>query len=124
MDSAPVNSREPPVDADCSKTTPAKYTAQIRRAEIQSKLPTLDAEIASNANRMAQLMREMEQLTAENERIAKDKAQLTKELEGLGVDTEGMSMQNSVLRKMRLSVNNLRNQPSTPRTPSNPTASF
>ncbi|KAG9377237.1 zf-C3H1 domain containing protein [Pyrenophora tritici-repentis] len=113
MDSAPVNSREPPVDADCSKTTPAKYTAQIRRAEIQSKLPTLDAEIASNANRMAQLMREMEQLTAENERIAKDKAQLTKELEGLGVDTEGMS--HAELRAKKDEIE--REQPSEPNHP-------
>ncbi|USP77719.1 hypothetical protein yc1106_04993 [Curvularia clavata] len=72
-------------------TTTAKNTAQSRRAEIQSKLPTLDAEIASNTSRMAELAKELEQLTALNERIARDKEQLTKELESLGVDTEGMS---------------------------------
>ncbi|CAE7014809.1 zf-C3H1 multi-domain protein [Pyrenophora teres f. teres] len=113
MESAPVNSRGPPVDTDSSKTSPAKDTAQIRRAEIQSKLPTLDAEIASNANRMAQLMREMEQLTAQNERIAKDKAQLTKELEGLGVDTEGMS--HAELRAKKDEIE--REQPSEPNRP-------
>ena len=64
---------------------------RIRRAEIQSRLPTLDAEIASNASRMAQLTKELEQLTAQNEKIARDKEQLSKELEDLGVDTEGMS---------------------------------
>jgi hypothetical protein len=69
----------------------SKDTNRMRRAEIQSKLPTLDAEIASNANRMAQLTKELEQLTAQNERIARDKERLTKELEDLGVDTEGMS---------------------------------
>ncbi|KAI4678495.1 uncharacterized protein J4E84_008751 [Alternaria hordeiaustralica] len=69
----------------------SKDTNRLRRAEIQSKLPTLDAEIASNASRMAQLTKELEQLTAQNERIARDKEQLTKELEDLGVDTEGMS---------------------------------
>ena len=69
----------------------SKDTNRLRRAEIQSKLPTLDAEIASNASRMAQLTKELAQLTAQNERIARDKEQLTKELEDLGVDTEGMS---------------------------------
>jgi hypothetical protein len=69
----------------------AKDPHRVRRAEIQSRLPTLDAEIASNASRMAQLTKELEQLTAQNERIARDKEQLTKELEDLGVDTEGMS---------------------------------
>ena len=91
MESAPLSPHDAPVDAARSNTGPGKDTARIRRAEIQSRLPTLDAEIASNANRMAQLMKEMEELTAQNERIAKDKAQLTKELESLGVDTEGMS---------------------------------
>ncbi|KAJ6196174.1 hypothetical protein J3E72DRAFT_421259 [Bipolaris maydis] len=66
-------------------------TARSRRAEIQSKLPTLDAEIASNTSRMAELAKELEQLTALNNKIARDKEQLTKELELLGVDTEGMS---------------------------------
>lgn len=66
-------------------------TKRLRRAEIQSRLPSLDAEIATNTSRMAQLTREMEQLMAQNERITKDKEQLTKELESLGIDTEGMS---------------------------------
>ncbi|KAF1943696.1 hypothetical protein EJ02DRAFT_421122 [Clathrospora elynae] len=70
---------------------PVRDTKRLRRAEIQSKLPTLDAEIASNASRMAQLTKEMEELMAQNERIAKDKEQLTYELESLGVHTEGMS---------------------------------
>jgi hypothetical protein len=69
----------------------AKDPHSMRRAEIQSRLPTLDAEIASNASRMAQLTKELEQLTAQNARIARDKEQLTKELEDLGVATEGMS---------------------------------
>jgi len=64
---------------------------RLRRAEIQSRLPTLDAEIANNAIRMARLTEEMNKLLAENEKITKDKEQLTNELEGLGIDTEGMS---------------------------------
>ncbi|EUC44218.1 hypothetical protein COCMIDRAFT_37946 [Bipolaris oryzae ATCC 44560] len=72
-------------------STVGRDTARSRRAEIQSKLPTLDAEIASNTSRMAELAKELEQLTALNNKIAKDKEQLTKELELLGVDTEGMS---------------------------------
>lgn len=62
-----------------------------RREEIASKLPTFDVELASNTNRIAQLMKEMEALRAHSEKIAEDKARLTRELESLGVDTEGMS---------------------------------
>jgi hypothetical protein len=62
-----------------------------RREEIASKLPSFDVELASNTNRIAQLMQEMEALKAHSEKIAADKAQLTRELENLGVDTEGMS---------------------------------
>ncbi|CBX96043.1 hypothetical protein LEMA_P031950.1 [Plenodomus lingam JN3] len=81
--------------------SPAKATRAIadsgrdhkhqRRAELQSQLPTLDAEIANNASRMARLTEEMNKLVAENEKITKAKAQLTRELEDLGIDTEGMS---------------------------------
>ncbi|EMD63687.1 hypothetical protein COCSADRAFT_37456 [Bipolaris sorokiniana ND90Pr] len=83
----------PPQNRTPSKdpSTVVRDTARSRRAEIQSKLPTLDAEIASNTNRMAELAKELEQLTALNNKIARDKEQLTKELELLGVDTEGMS---------------------------------
>lgn len=83
----------PPQNRTPSKVSSVvgRDTARSRRAEIQSKLPTLDAEIASNTSRMAELAKELEQLTALNNKIAKDKEQLTKELELLGVDTEGMS---------------------------------
>lgn len=66
-------------------------TKQLRRAEIQSKIPSLDAEIAINSKRISELTKEMNSLMAHNERIAKDKEQLTLELESLGIDTEGMS---------------------------------
>ncbi|KAH9880988.1 hypothetical protein J1614_001481 [Plenodomus biglobosus] len=62
-----------------------------RRAELQSQLPTLEAEIANNATRMARLSEEMNRLLAENDKITSAKKQLTKELEDLGIDTEGMS---------------------------------
>jgi archaellum component FlaC len=62
-----------------------------RREEIQSKLPSFDAELANNTNRMAQLMKEMELLKTQSEKITEDKERLTRELESLGVDTEGMS---------------------------------
>ncbi|KAF2820508.1 hypothetical protein CC86DRAFT_332974 [Ophiobolus disseminans] len=62
-----------------------------RREEIQTKLPSFDAEFAANTNKMAQLMKEMELLKAHNEKIAQNKERLTRELESLGVDTEGMS---------------------------------
>ncbi|KAF1833605.1 hypothetical protein BDW02DRAFT_580226 [Decorospora gaudefroyi] len=87
----PVQSVNASADATRPNVGSGKDTKRLRRAEIESRLPTLDAEIASNASRMAQLTKEMEQLTAQNEKIAKDKKQLTVELESLGVDTEGMS---------------------------------
>jgi hypothetical protein len=62
-----------------------------RREEIESKLPSFDAELANNTNRMAQLMKEMELLRTQSEKIQEDKERLTRELENLGVDTEGMS---------------------------------
>jgi hypothetical protein len=62
-----------------------------RREEIESRLPSFDAELAVNTNKMAQLMREMELLKAQNEKITEDRERLTNELENLGIDTEGMS---------------------------------
>ncbi|KAH8711999.1 hypothetical protein GQ44DRAFT_776339 [Phaeosphaeriaceae sp. PMI808] len=62
-----------------------------RREEIQSKLPSFDAELAINTSKMAQLMKDMEELRAQNLKITEDKERLTRELENLGVDTEGMS---------------------------------
>ncbi|KAF1919466.1 hypothetical protein BDU57DRAFT_512582 [Ampelomyces quisqualis] len=62
-----------------------------RREEIQSRLPSFDAELAVNTDRIAQLMKEMENLKAQSQKITQDKEQLTRELENLGVDTEGMS---------------------------------
>jgi hypothetical protein len=89
--SSPIPVRHTLTESARSSINPGQDNARQRRAEIQSRLPTLDAEIASNANRMAQLTKEMEQLAAQNEKIARDKEQLTQELESLGVDTEGMS---------------------------------
>lgn len=83
-------SMQPPVAASPTAQVPGDLK-RLRRAEIQSQLPTLDAEIANNANKMARLTEEMRLLSAENERITKDKEQLTKELEDIGIDTEGMS---------------------------------
>ena len=63
---------------------------KIRRAEIESGLPSLDASLASNAARLEQLRKEVEQLEAENRKRMRDKENLIKELESLGIDTEGM----------------------------------
>jgi hypothetical protein len=87
----PVQSHNTAIDPAHSNVDSQRNTKRLRRAEIQSRLPNLDAEIALNASRMAQLTKEMEQLTAQNARIARDKEQLTKELEDIGIDTEGMS---------------------------------
>lgn len=62
-----------------------------RRAEIQTELPTIDAELASNKEKMAKLAKELETLKALNGKIAADRQRLTNELESLGIDTDGMS---------------------------------
>lgn len=62
-----------------------------RRAEIQTELPTMDAELASNEEKMAKLAKELEALKALNDKIAADRQRLTDELESLGIDTDGMS---------------------------------
>lgn len=61
-----------------------------RKEEIEAQLPTLDAEIAENAVRLARITKELELLTATDARIRQDKARLQQELESLGIDTEGM----------------------------------
>lgn len=68
----------------------ARELKKRRRAEIESGLPSLEAEIANNTARMAQIAKEMEELKANNEKISQDKENLIRELEGLGIDTEGM----------------------------------
>jgi hypothetical protein len=68
----------------------ARESKKRRRAEIESGLPSLEAEIANNTARMTQIAKEMEELKANNEKISQDKEKLVRELEGLGIDTEGM----------------------------------
>jgi hypothetical protein len=74
----------------CSSVSNPTQWKKIRRAEIESGLPSLDASLASNAARLEQLRKEMEQLEAENMKRMRDKENLIKELENLGIDTEGM----------------------------------
>ena len=74
----------------CSSVSNPTQWKKIRRAEIESGLPSLDASLASNAARLEQLRKEMEQLEAENRKRMRDKENLIKELESLGIDTEGM----------------------------------
>ncbi|KAJ4290569.1 hypothetical protein N0V90_010786 [Kalmusia sp. IMI 367209] len=61
-----------------------------RKAEIEAQIPALDAEIAENAAKLAQLTKEMQLLTANDAKMRHDKEQLQEELESLGIDTEGM----------------------------------
>jgi hypothetical protein len=89
--SLPVRSTHASVDSMNDANELFRDVKRRRREEIQSKLPSFDAELAMNTDRMASLMKEMEQLKAQSEKITKDKEQLTRELESLGVDTEGMS---------------------------------
>ncbi|PVH92203.1 hypothetical protein DM02DRAFT_663169 [Periconia macrospinosa] len=63
---------------------------RLRRAKIESDLPSLDAEMAANSAKISELSKQLEQLVAEDKRMQQDKAKLIQELEQLGIDTEGM----------------------------------
>lgn len=93
LPSASTETRIPRTDGNftmCSSVSNPTQWKKIRRAEIESGLPSLDASLASNTARLEQLRKEMEQLEAENRKRMRDKENLIKELESLGIDTEGM----------------------------------
>lgn len=65
----------------------------LRKKEIESGLPALDAELSKSEAKLAEYKREEERLRAEIAKGREGKRQLMKELESLGVETEGLSME-------------------------------
>ncbi|KMU74890.1 conserved hypothetical protein, variant [Coccidioides immitis RMSCC 3703] len=76
----------------------------LRKREIESGLPALEAELSRSEARLAQFREEEKKLLAE---IAKGKAgkrRLIEELEELGIETEGLTFEELQLTKDRLEV--------------------
>lgn len=64
----------------------------MRKKEIESGLPALDAELSKSEAKLAEFKREEERLRAEIAKGREGKRQLMEELESLGVETQGLSM--------------------------------
>ena len=75
---------------DLARPSPEEWR-RLRRAEIQSGLPELEANVAITAARLSALKKEMEQLESENQKRLQDKEKLVQELRALGIATEGVS---------------------------------
>ncbi|KAJ9220227.1 hypothetical protein DTO027B5_1259 [Paecilomyces variotii] len=65
----------------------------MRKKEIESGLPALDAELSKSEAKLAEFKREEERLRAEIAKGREGKRQLMEELESLGVETQGLSME-------------------------------
>ncbi|GAD97649.1 conserved hypothetical protein [Paecilomyces variotii No. 5] len=65
----------------------------LRKKEIESGLPALDAELSKSEAKLAEYKREEERLRAEIAKGREGKKQLMEELESLGIETQGLSME-------------------------------
>jgi hypothetical protein len=65
----------------------------LRRQEIQSGLPALDAELSKSEAKLAEYKREEERLLAEIAKGQEGRKQLIDELEALGIETEGLTLE-------------------------------
>ncbi|EFR01462.1 hypothetical protein MGYG_04470 [Nannizzia gypsea CBS 118893] len=64
----------------------------LRRKEIESGLPLLDAELLKSEQRLAEFREQEKRLIEEIAKGREGKRKLIEELEGLGIETEGFSM--------------------------------
>lgn len=65
----------------------------LRKKEIESGLPALDAELLKSEARLAEFRKEEERLLAEIAKGKEGRRQLMQELENLGVETEGLTLE-------------------------------
>ncbi|KAL1971004.1 hypothetical protein VTN77DRAFT_2838 [Rasamsonia byssochlamydoides] len=65
----------------------------LRKQEIESGLPALDAELSKSEAKLAECKREEERLLAEIAKGREGKKQLIDELESLGAETEGLTLE-------------------------------
>ena len=94
-----------PVIADLPRSSPARTRASLdpanindmkkkflRKKEIESGLPLLEAELVKSEQRLAEYRKQEQELLAEINKGKEGKRQLIAELESLGIETEGLSM--------------------------------
>lgn len=65
---------------------------RLRKAEIETGLPILDAEVQRTQIKLEEMKREIYRLETEVQKGLEGRKSLVEELEGLGVDTEGMPL--------------------------------
>lgn len=65
----------------------------LRKKEIESGLPALDAELLKSEAKLAEFRKEEERLLAEIAKGKEGRRQLMEELENLGVETEGLTLE-------------------------------
>ncbi|EEP78857.1 predicted protein [Uncinocarpus reesii 1704] len=74
----------------------------LRKKEIESGLPALDAELSKSEARLAQFREEEKRLLAEIAKGKEGKRRLVEELEELGVETDGLTLEELQHTKDRL----------------------
>lgn len=86
----------------------------LRKKEIESGLPLLEAELLKYEQRLAEFRKEEQKLLAEITKGKEGKRQLIAELENIGIETKGLSMEELQATKDHLAENgNLDNRPDT-----------
>jgi chromosome segregation ATPase len=65
----------------------------LRKREIESGLPALDAELLKFETKLAEFKRQEEQLLNEISKSREERKLLGDELQSLGVETEGLSLE-------------------------------
>ena len=73
-----------------------------RKAEIESGLPVLDAEVQRTQIKLEEMKKEIQRLEAEVQKGLEGRQSLIEELESLGVDTQGMPLEELQARKSEL----------------------
>ncbi|KAK2786754.1 hypothetical protein FQN53_006230 [Emmonsiellopsis sp. PD_33] len=74
----------------------------LRKKEIESGLPVLEAELEKSVARLAKFREEEQRLLAEIEKGRAGKRRLVEELESLGIETSGLTMEELQATKDRL----------------------
>lgn len=112
------SSTDKPAKLDSSINSPARTRASLdpanldemrqkflRKKEIESGLPLLEAELLKYEERLAEFKKEEQKLLAEITKGKEGKRQLIAELENLGIETEGLSVEELQATKDSLAEN-------------------
>jgi RNA recognition motif-containing protein len=98
--SSPIPSKRPEMDSSAMSSSPMRQLDPVkaqqiemkrkRKAELESGLPILDAEVERARSKLDQMRREMERMEEEIRKGLEGRKLLVQELEALGIETEGI----------------------------------